>query len=251
MVHDDRLIFCLLAGLAVGATLAAPGSYAACAGEDRRARTTALQINEQWPLRPSNDALSDEISRIGRRLGAYAGEPSVNWRYRMVRNYAPYAYAIGGGRIYVSDGLVRLVHSEAELAAAIAHEMGHQIAGHFCSRPSVGTRSINPGLSDMSNKERAVRHLALGVGTLVMDVKKEQEADAIGTDILKASGYEARAMLDLVRRLANETESSSEQNQARIRALEGRLGQQALPESARHRDSGEFTRLQRLLQSER
>lgn len=48
-----------------------------------------------------------------------------------MRDRSANAFAIGGGRIYVNEGVVTLCETESELAAILAHEMAHQLAGHF------------------------------------------------------------------------------------------------------------------------
>ena len=54
----------------------------------------------------------------------------------MVRDRSANAFAIGGGVVYVHDGTIAAARNEAEVAAVLAHEMGHELAGHFCGDTS-------------------------------------------------------------------------------------------------------------------
>ncbi len=117
--------------LLAAALLVCAGPAAAEPGaEARRARQAAARIEQQWPLAEAGP-LTRLIARVGQRLGEHAGPTPFPWRFVVVRDRSANAFAIGGGRIYVNEGVVTLCETEGELAAILAHEMAHQLAGHF------------------------------------------------------------------------------------------------------------------------
>jgi len=170
----------LLLALAVGVARADDG-------EARRARATANRIERDWPLLGSGPTAS-YVRKLGAALGAKAGPTPYPWRFVVVRDRSANAYAIGGGRIYVNEGVVAVCENEAEVAAILAHEMGHQLAGHFRDG---GAAAANDGAGE---------RVELGGVTQHIDVAKEIEADRLALRILADAGYDPHAALTLALR---------------------------------------------------
>ncbi len=208
---------------------------ALCEKEQSRSRETALRVNQEWPQRPSGDELSRYIQSLGERLGRIPakGRP-IPWRFTVLRDHSPYAFAIGAGFVYVTDGTLGFARNESELAAIVAHEIGHQLAGHFCEQ-----NQLDSGRLDYSITRRN------SVGTLmqVMDLNKEQEADQYALGLLREAGFDPRAMLEVAKRLPSHARPASRAPEnARLLALENTLKNSRLlkPEI---KSSKEFLRL--------
>lgn len=179
--------------VAASLLLALPVACASAATENaeaeaRRARATANRIEATWPLAGSGP-VATYVRKLGARLGEHAGPTPYVWRFVVVRNRAANAFAIGGGRIYVNDGVILGCENEAEVAAILAHEMGHQQAGHFRTPDSAssGRGEVNP-------------RIELGAVTQELDPAKEREADRLALQILAAAGYDPHAALTLALR---------------------------------------------------
>lgn len=184
-------------------------TYAMCPGEADKALNSAIKIAQEWPLRPVNDNVTRYLQRLGGRLVAqdvtmakslpyYDGIPE-KWHFLIVRDLSVNAFSIGNGRIYITDGSLSFANTEDELAAMLSHEIGHQLAGHFCQTTA---SSDFDGLFDIFSPLPPQQH-QVGVGsmTLVIDPVKEQQADQIALSILRMGGYDPHALLDLSRRL--------------------------------------------------
>lgn len=210
-------------------------AYGPCQSEQSRSRETARRIDREWPQRPSNDELSRYIQSLGERLGrtSLTGR-SIPWRFTVLRDRSPYAFSIGSGLIYIADGALGFARNESELAAILAHEIGHQLAGHFCEPDPP-----RHGRYDSS----AVRRDQVGTLVQVIDPRKELEADQYAVDILRDAGLDPRAMLEVAKRLpAHSGSGLGRPKNERVFALQNRLRHFRLLGSG-VQDSYEFRRL--------
>ena len=74
------------------------------------------------------------MNELGRDLVSVSEQPNERWTFTVLDNPTVNAFAIPGGYVYVTRGLVALANSEAELAGVIGHEIGHVTAGHSSLR---------------------------------------------------------------------------------------------------------------------
>jgi predicted Zn-dependent protease len=201
------------------------GNTDPCADQERYAAATMARIKAEWPLRGSADPVSLYVQDLGERLArsSDAGHGIVP-RFFILRNLEPNAFAVGGGRYVVTDGTFRLVNTESELAAVLAHELSHQRAGHFCRRDTRDTKTFYVG--------SLVQHF---------DLNAELEADAMAVELLRRAGFDPAAMATVLRRIAAEAPAQRRKTLTeRLKGL-GDLGQ-----SARARnDSPEFLDIRR------
>jgi len=206
-----------------------------CEREQSRSRETALRINQEWPQHPSNHELSRYIQSLGERLGRISPSGrAIPWRFSVLRDHSPYAFAIGSGFVYIADGAFSFVRNESELAAILAHEIGHQLAGHFCEPELPAGGRYDPSV---------IRRDSVGTLVQVIDPKKEVEADQYALDILREAGFDPRAMLEVAKRLS--VHSSSDLGQPenwRVLAIQNRLRNSRFVRSG-IQDSNEFRRL--------
>ncbi|WP_083884690.1 M48 family metallopeptidase [Thioflavicoccus mobilis] len=197
-------------------------------GVEQAARTMQ-RIERQWPLRSPVDPVVVYLQRLGERLASVdAGGRRGSWRFHVLRNLEPTAFAAGGGNIVVSDGLIALVRGEDELAAVLAHEIAHQQLGHFCRASSDAGRRIRLG--------SVVQHF---------DLDFEIDADAAAVRRLALAGYDPGAMRGVLTCLTHRRPRSSNSGlNARLDALDGVLGSRS---GAQVRSAPGFERVRRLV----
>lgn len=170
---------------------------------DAQADRTMQEIRQQWPLRPSLDPVSVAVKELGRRLTQTVDPQGQHrWEFAVVRNLEPSAFALGGGRFVVSDGLVAFVRNESELAAVLAHEIAHQQLDHFCR-----------------NAPRSAERIDLGGVMQHFDLALEQKADAQAINLLTAAGFDPQAMAAVLRCLTQTPGDSLPQLTDRLNAL--------------------------------
>ncbi|HEX6559728.1 MAG TPA: M48 family metallopeptidase, partial [Longimicrobiales bacterium] len=77
-----------------------------------------------------NSALQSYVSSVGGRLAKASQRPNLPWTFKVVDDPTPNAFALPGGPVYVTRGLMDMMDSEAELATVLGHEIGHITARH-------------------------------------------------------------------------------------------------------------------------
>jgi predicted Zn-dependent protease len=157
------------------------------------------------------------VREIGQRLAEHSPRQDVTYTFHVVDMIEPNAFALPGGYVYVSRGLLAFANSEAELANVIGHEIGHVAARHAVQRmtqaASLAPLSIATGLGALAT---GIVSPALGktvasagglAGTAILapyNRSQEYEADDIGQRMAAASGWDPEGMPDFLHTLARE-----------------------------------------------
>ena len=136
-----------------------------------------------------NRPLTRYINQIGERLAANSERPDLPYTFQVVDDDQINAFATLGGFVFVNTGLIKAAANEAELASVIGHEIGHVEKRHgvsqLCSRATNSAILSAAGLDENTAANIGVE-LALNLPNSRED---ELEADQIGLDFLKESGY--------------------------------------------------------------
>jgi len=208
--------------------------------EQRNARAAARLIEAEWPIRAANDPVTRYVQTLGERLGGAAEEGrSVPWTFAVLRDRTPYAFSIGAGHVYLAEGSFTFVRNEAELAAILAHEIGHQLAGDL-SAPAENRSFLN---QDSAPPQRQ----KVGSLTQIYDLEKEKEADRRAVFILRKKGFDPHALVDVLQRLPPSGSYHYYNDDRRTRALQQELA--GMPRPSRQ-DSADFKTIRDLVQNE-
>ena len=97
--------------------------------EEKIGRRMAERIEKQYELVDDPESLV-RINRIGEQLKNLSDYPAIHYQFAILDREGPNAFALPGGFIYLTADLLEYVQSDDELAAVIAHEMGHVIHQH-------------------------------------------------------------------------------------------------------------------------
>ncbi|UXY52601.1 M48 family metalloprotease [Pseudomonas tohonis] len=165
------------------------------------------QIQKEFP-RYADDRLQAYVQRVGERVARHSHRANLNYIFTVVDSPDINAFALPGGYIYIHRGLMAYLNSEAELAAVLAHEVGHVTARHSVQQQSQSQAwnilgqavAIGTGVSaagDLTN--------VLG-GAMVRGYGRDMElqADGLGAQYLARSGYDPQAMIEVVKVLKNQ-----------------------------------------------
>ncbi|MEO5368253.1 MAG: M48 family metalloprotease, partial [Magnetococcus sp. WYHC-3] len=155
------------------------------------------QIIEQFGLY-KDPALQSYVNEIGHRVTQNTERPDVRYKFFIIDSPIVNAFALPGGYIYVSRGLLALANSEAELAAVLAHETGHITGRHSAERYSRGVvTSLGAGLlAAVLDAPAASDALSLGANLYLTSYSRDQEreADSLGLRYMTRGGYDRDAM---------------------------------------------------------
>ena len=147
----------------------------------------------------NDPALAEYVRRVGLEIAKQTERPNLPWSFDVVDDPAVNAFALPGGPIFVTRGILGHMESEAELAAVLGHEIGHVTARH--SVQQISRQQIAQGLlgigSILSSDVAAVAGIASqGLGLLFLKYSRdaESQADELGFRYALKDGYDVRAM---------------------------------------------------------
>ncbi|MDZ4674458.1 MAG: M48 family metalloprotease, partial [Gemmatimonadota bacterium] len=161
----------------------------------------AQQVEASIGLYPDS-ALQAFVSRVGMSMASKSERPTLPWRFGVVEDAAINAFALPGGPIYFTRGILTHMNSEAEMASVMGHEIGHVTARHsaqMMSRAQVAQIGLGVG-SILSSEIASVAGAAsTGLGLLFLKYGRdaESQADELGFRYMMTDGYDPRAMRDM------------------------------------------------------
>jgi len=174
--------------------------------ENALGRQAAKEVEQSIGL-VRDPALTAYIDALGQRLALHSPRRDVSHHFYVADMPEPNAFALPGGYIYVSRGLLAISNSEAELANVIGHEIGH-VAGRHASQRE--TRSVGVGLLSAlgtivagvaagGQAAQAVSQLGQIAGAgLIASYGRDQErqADEVGQHLAADAGWDPGAVSD-------------------------------------------------------
>jgi len=152
--------------------------------------------------------LAAYVTSLGNRLAASSERPGLPWSFKVVDDPIVNAFALPGGFIYVSRGILANFESEAELAGVLGHEIGHVTARHSASQMSrQQLQQIGLGVGMIfSETVRDYGQLAMA-GLQLMNLRysrgDESESDALGLRYIGRAQYDPEAMIGVFEMLAS------------------------------------------------
>lgn len=146
-----------------------------------------------------NDArLQRYVNNVGRWLASQTERPELPWRFGVLDATQINAFAVPGGTIFVTRGLLRQMHSEAELAGVLAHEIGHVLRKHHLkaiqksAQAELAGEALSMALKDSSSEARdKLVRFGTEIYSRGLDKSDELEADRLGVVIAARGGYDS------------------------------------------------------------
>lgn len=191
------------------------------------------------------------VSQVGKKLASFSHRPGLVYRFTVLDSTDINAFALPGGYIYITRGLLAYMNTEAELAAVLGHEIGHVTARHGVRQQTAATAgnigmTIGQILVPELRNQAASNLYGLLSGAFLSGYGREHEleADGLGAEYLARAGYDPHAMIDVLKILKSQAEFSSE-----IAKSEGRKIQTYHGLFASHPDND--TRLQNVINNKR
>jgi predicted Zn-dependent protease len=165
------------------------------------------------------------VSRTVDRLVAASERPDQRYRVTILNSPAVNAFALPGGQLYVTRGLIALANDTSELASVLAHEMSHVIAQHAAMREDRARQVALVGrVFDNFGADPDMHALALAKSKIALATfsrSQELEADGIGVGIAARAGYDPFGAVRFLSALGR---------QAELRPAGQSSGEQRLPD---------------------
>lgn len=143
------------------------------------------------------------MKAMGSQLTSHAPGFKYPYEFRIYNDSSIQSLALPGGRIYISSGLVEAAQNEPQLAAIVAHQIGHVVARHGTERVSAAysgrTDRRNVSVSDAI----ATLDLRPDPGSIILKYsqQEEQEADTIAAQLLYDANFDPRQLTTAMQRL--------------------------------------------------
>jgi predicted Zn-dependent protease len=153
------------------------------------------------------------VESIGLRMAQTSQRPNLPWRFTVIDSPAVNAFALPGGYIYITRGILAYLNDESQVAGVLGHEIGHVTARHAAQQYSKqAAAQLGLGLGAIfSPYARAGAGLASGgLNLLFLKYGREDElqADRLGAEYEAKNGWDPQGIQDMLRTLARIDEQS-------------------------------------------
>jgi predicted Zn-dependent protease len=179
-----------------------------------------------------NPKLQAYVNDLGQRLAKHSHRSQLTWHFTVLDSPDINAFALPGGYVYVTRGIMAYMESEADLAGVIGHEIGHVTARHGAQR---ATRQQTAGLGVLAAtilgavlEVGGVGGATQAVGGLAQNVaagniakygrEQELQADGLGAEYLSRSKYDPKNMVDVIEVLKNQERFAADAAKAKGKA---------------------------------
>jgi predicted Zn-dependent protease len=170
-------------------------------------RDVASRLLGAAPL-VADPGLQRYVNHVGRWLAAQTERPELPWQFGVLDSPNVNAFAVPGGTIFITRGLLERMRSEAELAGVLGHEIVHVLRKHHLKAIQKGAQSALAGdAMSLALRDRggAARDKLIGLGTEMysrgLDKSDELEADRLGIVIAARAGYDAYGLPSVLQTL--------------------------------------------------
>lgn len=187
--------------------------------ETRELVTNAAEIYGEFESRGllfRDSAVNTWVTKVGERIKPEPADPYIDYRFALLHNPVPNAFALPNGQIYIHTGILARLENEAQLAALLAHEINH-VAGHHpivhyeaYKRTTIAVMVVGPIVGAVTGGWGALATtlVDLGFSGAILGYSRtlEEEADRRALDLMLAAGYDVRELPELYRLMAEDPE---------------------------------------------
>jgi len=199
--------FCFfLAGCAVNPVTGEQQFMLVAPSEDIQiGRRYAPEIEKQMGGRIANTELQNYINGVGQTIARVSHRPKLQYYFTALNDESVNAFALPGGYVFITKGMLKKLDNEAQLAGILAHEIVHIIARHAAEAMSwqIGTDILLSAVA--SDKTPQAVSTAAGLTRQIVGLKfsrdDEEEADLAGMDYMVKAGYNPYGMVETMQKL--------------------------------------------------
>jgi len=154
-----------------------------------------------------DDKLQLYVNRVGRWVASQSERPDLSWHFGVIASNDINAFATPGGYVFVTQGLYRQLHNEAELAGVLGHEIGHVIRKHHLKilqqsqLIDLGGKLLSKQVGGNSNVQKLIGNGA-EIAARSLDKNAEFEADRIAVVLAGRAGYDPFGLVSVLQDIA-------------------------------------------------
>jgi len=167
------------------------------------------QILRQFGGEYESPELTNYVTSVGELLAQTSEEPEKDWTFTVLDTPVPNAFALPGGYIYITRGLLSITENEAQLAGVLGHEIGHVTARHSAARYGGNVLGQVAGVAAGVFLGRAGAQAANALGAVALSSysrSQEFEADKLGVRYATRGGFRPDGMAQLLERMQAQSE---------------------------------------------
>ncbi len=143
--------------------------------------------------------LSRYIKDLGMRMARISHRPDLPYEFRLLDSPVINAFAVPGGFVYITRGIMAYLNNEAELAGVMGHEIGHITARHSAqqyTKAQIAQLGLGVGMVLSENFRKYAGVAQFGVGMLFLKFSRdnERQSDELGVQYSTTVGYDAMQM---------------------------------------------------------
>jgi predicted Zn-dependent protease len=176
----------------------------------------AADVNAQLPL-VHDPVLNAYVTNLGRLLARESSRPGLDYHFYLINSSGVNAFALPGGYVYVTRGLIERTRRGSELAAVLAHEIGHVAARHGVEKLQryMRTGSLVNFLYNviLGGEPRLLRENALQLTGVLWSAshsrEDEEKADRLAVQYLLRAGIDPQGVVTLLEELLREEKADS------------------------------------------
>jgi predicted Zn-dependent protease len=171
-----------------------------------------------------NPALQAYVNSVGQKLATSSQRATLEWHFTVLDSPEVNAFALPGGYVYITRGILAYLDDEAELAGVLGHEIGHVTARHASQRATrqqtagVGVLLANvlgavlesKGYGGAGNLTNQVSQMTAAGYIASYSREQESQADQLGAEYITRNHYDSARMIDVIRMLKNQEQFAAE-----------------------------------------
>ncbi|MCE5279735.1 MAG: M48 family metallopeptidase [Planctomycetaceae bacterium] len=163
---------------------------------------SAPQFEKEFGGKVPDAALQNYVQTLGKKVAAVSDRPELPWEFQLVATKTPNAFALPGGKVFVTAGLFGSLTNERQLVAVLGHEIGH-----ICARHNIQgmQRQMGAGLlvelagqlaGDKADIAKAATSVVGNMAVLKYSRKDEYQADDLGIAYMERAGFNPWGMVE-------------------------------------------------------
>jgi predicted Zn-dependent protease len=149
-----------------------------------------------------SQSLQDYVNSVGQRIARQSHRPNLQYHFTVLDTPEINAFALPGGYVYITRGILAYLNSEAELAAVLGHEIGHVTARHGVRQSSAAqVANIGVAIASILLPEVGSSNLGQNLSQALLSGygrEHELEADRLGAEYLARTEYDPQAMIRVI-----------------------------------------------------